>query len=185
MTQIIEKMDIGHWILIIGTITGYTFAIYQMKLKHKLEKKVKKQERRYQAYKRLMDKIGEVNSNLRLDENNPFKVLLESKNSMENIMERLNIFIKKPLDSLSILETEIDSVKLDSSLIVYKQLEELKIIVRKLNDYLTPRVHLINSDPNGLLNQIMSLTKDESITRIKTLSDEIIFQMRKEIETED
>ena len=115
-----KNIDVGHYILIITTVLGFIFGIWQFLLKRKFEKRDKLADRRYEAYKSFMALADEIGNKVRTDPNNVFSItdkyfnkilsddLTVNQTSLNEFNSEIFEYTKKNLEPLQIVNAELN-----------------------------------------------------------------------------
>ncbi|MBL7148855.1 MAG: hypothetical protein ISS80_02155 [Candidatus Cloacimonetes bacterium] len=190
----IEKIDIGHIILISTTILSFLFAIWQLILKRRFERNDKLIDRRYETYSAYMKKADELMNNVRTDPNMIFgistefmKIALTGDEEQINkaliqFNEKLLDFVKKATEPLLIIKQELNSLLIICSDELSSSIEELNLLTTDFNNEMQKSLSLISSnDSNNMIRQFKTLGHNERWLRFESLNKEIIRQMRKEL----
>ena len=197
MKELINQLDVTHWILLFTTIISGSFGIWQFILKRKYERLDKNAERRYQAYKSFMKTSEEIGKKSRISlndvldlTNSNISILLsqneeESQKTLTEFNAKLYDYVKKSFEPLEIIKSELYEMKLLSSKKLLAKLKELEEIIEFISNETTKDLHMITTDPNEYNNKMQSLVKSERVIRLQGLFEEILERMRIEINIRD
>lgn len=197
MKEFIRQLDATHWILLATAIVSGTFGMWQFIMKRKYERLDKNAERRYQTYQAFMKTTEEIGRKARISLDDLFdltksniNILLaqneeESQKTLEKFNNKLYDYVKRSLEPLQIIKSEVYNMKLISSKKLLSKLNELEEIIEFINNETIKDLHMITTKPIEYYNKMQLLMKSEKTVRLKGLFDEILERMRKEINIKD
>jgi len=186
-----ENKDI--WLVLIG-IAGWSWGIFQFFLKRKYQKKDKLTDKRFEAYTAYMKKSDELMNNLRTDPNMIYGVSSEFmeialrgdseeiNTALVDFLEKTKQFVKKASEPLMILRSELNSLKIICSKDLEKLIEEFDVLAVDFNNHMQQTLSNINpNDANKMIRELETFGQDERWQKFKTLNEDIINLMRKEL----
>lgn len=184
------------WITIGIALIGWTWAIAQFLYKRRWQKKDMIATRRYDAYSQYMRKCEEINENMRKDPQaiygitNDFisKILNGNPEEIDAALIKFNQhildYIQRSCSSLFIVNQEINTLLLIASEDLLKKLNEQKKLTTDFNNELQNCLNKINVKDGNSFKILETMGQHDRWSRFKTLNEEIISLMRKEIDIE-
>jgi hypothetical protein len=183
------------WLIIIA-IAGWGWGIFQYFLKRKHQQKDKVIDRRYEAYKSYLRKSDELMENLRMDPgavygfSEELVVAFQSGNDeiVNKALVRFNTdvvdFVKKATQPLLIIKGELNELKLICSEELMNLINSYTSMIEDFNNQAQIAIgHIQSSKPESLNDKLQPFINNPDWNRFKTINDEIIALMRKEIAT--
>lgn len=189
-----EKKDI---ILVTIAFLGWSWGILQFIINRRANKRDKQIDRRFAAYSAYMKKVDELMNNVRTDPNMIYgiasdflKVALNGNseqisNAAIEYNNKLLDFVKKATEPLLIVRQELNSLLIVCSKKLYPKIEELSYLTTDFNNDMQKALSIISpNDSEKMAKQLKTIGHSDRWTRFKSLNEEIIALMRKELGNE-
>lgn len=175
-------------------IVGWVFGIVQFVAKRKWQKRDILREQRFNAYKQYMNKMDEIASSMRLQPIaemggalNEFlpNVLKGDSNSIDaallNFNTKLFDNVKRSLEPLTIVNQELNELRLLASDKLVCKIDELKGLTTDLSNEMQNCLNQINCKDGNSFSALNAVGYDKRWSRFAVLNDEIFSLMRKEL----
>ena len=181
------------FVTIVIAIGGWAFGAYQMFKNRRWQQKDLLANRRYEEYNRFMRKLEQVNESIRKNPNliygmtNGFlKVVLKgNEEEINTALLRYNQeildFVKTSTEPLWIINQEISPLLLIASDDLSKLLSRLKELIEDFNNEMQNCLSKVIANDSNSFKMFETIGHDERWKEFKTLNDNIIQLMRKEI----
>lgn len=190
-----EQMETNEYITIGIAILGWAWAFIQFSLNRRNQKKDKALEKRFEVYSSFMDKMDEVNQNIRTDPKMIYGISTEFMARLlngdeEDINQALLDFnfglieyTKKSLQPTMILNQELNKLKLVCSDALLPKIDEYK---KLSTDYLEESQIVLDQilpkrDINITATELQNIGHSARITQMTKLWQDIEKMMRAEI----
>lgn len=180
-------------ITIIIAIGGWGFGLYQMYKNRRWQQKDLLAHRRYEEYNRFMRKLEQVNESVRKNPNliygmsNDFLSVVLNGNAEDintallKYNQEILDFVKTSTEPLWIINQEISPLLLIASDDLLKLLSRLKKLIEDFNGEMQNCLSKVSANDSNSFKAFDTLGHDERWREFKTLNDDIIQLMRKEI----
>lgn len=182
------------WITSAIALFGWIFGIIQFVAKRKWQKKDFLREKRVQAYQKYMNKIDEIGNSMKMNPLSETFVMLndfipsllngepdEFDQALIKFNTRLIENIKQSLIPLTIVNQELNEIRLIASDELVEKIEELRNLTNDLSNEMQNCLNRINTkDPNSFA-ELKTIGTDQRKARFSKLNEEIFKLMRKEI----
>ena len=182
------------WITSAIALFGWIFGIIQFVAKRKWQKKDFLREKRVQAYQKYMNKIDEIGNSMKMNPLSETFVMLndfipsllngepdEFDQALIKFNTRLIEKIKQSLIPLTIVNQELNEIRLIASDELVEKIEELRNLTNDLSNEMQNCLNRINTkDPNSFA-ELKTIGTDQRKARFSKLNEEIFKLMRKEI----
>lgn len=182
------------WITSAIALFGWIFGIIQFVAKRKWQKKDFLREKRVQAYQKYMNKIDEIGNSMKMNPLSETFVMLndfipsllngepdEFDQALIKFNTRLIENIKQYLIPLTIVNQELNEIRLIASDELVEKIEELRNLTNDLSNEMQNCLNRINTkDPNSFA-ELKTIGTDQRKARFSKLNEEIFKLMRKEI----
>lgn len=182
------------WITSAIALFGWIFGIIQFVAKRKWQKKDFLREKRVRAYQKYMNKIDEIGNSMKMNPLSETFVMLndfipsllngepdEFDQALIKFNTRLIENIKQSLIPLTIVNQELNEIRLIASDELVEKIEELRNLTNDLSNEMQNCLNRINTkDPNSFA-ELKTIGTDQRKARFSKLNEEIFKLMRKEI----
>lgn len=182
------------WITSAIALFGWKFGIIQFVAKRKWQKKDFLREKRVQAYQKYMNKIDEIGNSMKMNPLSETFVTLndfipsllngepnEFDQALIKFNTRLIENIKQSLIPLTVVNQELNEIRLIASDELVEKIEELRNLTNDLSNEMQNCLNRINTkDPNSFA-ELKTIGTDQRKARFSKLNEEIFKLMRKEI----
>lgn len=187
------NMKVELIITIIIAIGGWGFGLYQMFKNRRWQQKDLLANRRYEEYNRFMRKLEQVNESVRKNPNliygmsNDFLSVVLNGNAEEintallKYNQEILDFVKKSTEPLWIINQEISPLLLIASDDLSKLLSRLKELIEDFNAEMQNCLSKVSTNDSNSFKAFETIGHDERWKEFKTLNDDILQLMRKEI----
>ena len=179
-------------LLVISAILGWLFAAFQFIM----NRKYKKQDRKFEAYSGYMAKADKIMNNISNDPNkilefyhDCFKEIINNTGDEKKINEtliefneKLKYFIQYATEPWMILRQELNQLKIICSTKLLAKIEEMNRLILDYNNAVQKSLSAcIPNNINSTVNEMQVLSQNERWHSFDNLNNEILNIMRKEI----
>lgn len=182
------------WITSAIALFGWIFGIIQFVAKRKWQKKDFLREKRVQAYQKYMNKIDEIGNSMKMNPLSETFVMLndfipsllngepdEFDQALIKFNTRLIENIKQSLIPLTIVNQELNEIRLIASDELVEKIEELRNLTNDLSNEMQNCLNRINTKEPNSFAELKTIGTDQRKARFSKLNEEIFKLMRKEI----
>ena len=182
------------WITSAIALFGWIFGIIQFVAKRKWQKKDFLREKRVQAYQKYMNKIDEIGNSMKMNPLSETFVMLndfipsllkgepdEFDQALIKFNTRLIENIKQSLIPLTIVNQELNEIRLIASDELVEKIEELRNLTNDLSNEMQNCLNRINTKDPSSFAELKTIGTDQRKARFSKLNEEIFKLMRKEI----
>lgn len=188
-------MEIKDYITIGIAILGWTWAIIQFIISRKHQKHDKILEKRFEVYSNFMNKMDEMNNNMRTDPKMIFgtsselmaTLLSGEEEDMNNALVKFNTELlnmtKKSVEPLLIVNQELNKLKMVCSNEMLPKIEEYKKLTTDYSDEVQIVLNRLssNKDIEITAKELGNIGHQDRNVRLMTLWKEIETMMRDEL----
>lgn len=188
-------LEIKDYIAIGIAIAGWVFGFFQLLRKRKWEHQDSLRKERFEAYKAYMAKVDQINESMRFDPQEGIAKLLKDffprvisgeASSIETAVIDFNSqlldCVKESLRPLSIVNQELNTLRLIASSRLVSKIDELRTLSQDLSNEMQNGLNQINIKDSSSFKSLETVGKTERWKRFSSLNDEIFDLMRKELE---
>ena len=188
-------LEIKDYITIGIAIAGWIFGFFQLSKKRKWEHQDSLRKERFEASKTYMAKVDQMNESMRFDPQEGIAKLLKDflprvisgdASSIEaaviDFNSQLLDYVKESLRPLSIVNQELNTLRLIASSRLVTKIDELRILSQDLSNEMQNSLNQINIKDSSSFKSLETVGKTERWKRFSSLNDEIFDLMRKELE---
>ena len=188
------SMETGLIVTIFIAILGWGFAVWQMCLNRKWQKKDKLADRRYEAYNRFLVMADSIFADMKKvpqkmmgDTMTEFLSSIMSNNdNAEEALIKLNKdlvqYCQTSIEPMSIIRNELSSLKLVASDELLKMINKLQSLTDDLYNDFQNHLAMVNVKDSDSFKQLATIGQDERYKEYGALYERLTATMRKEIE---
>ena len=190
--MVLETKDI----ITIGiACAGWAFAIFEAIQHRRWQKHDSLKQERFKAYKGYMEKIDEIQEAMRVNPQAEITQLLKSflprvisgdveniENAVLEFNSKLLDYVKESIKPLSIVNHELNTLRLIASDKLVVKIDELSALSTDLSNEMQNSLGRISIKDSNSFKQLETVGKTERWKRFSSLNDEIFAIMRKELE---